>query len=143
MTKTIIPERVRADLAKVPLGPIFAGDAKPHQIYVLRLGDLVKVGISFDAKRRLKAINYGMVEAAELVRTRRIPKYLARWTEQSIHLDLAPYHVKGEWFRCSVEVAIKAVYRCVRLAKIHDDERKRARRYQVSKERWELEWLQS
>lgn len=140
MTKHLTPERVRSDPPPIPL---FAGDAKPHQIYVFKMGDLVKVGISYDAKRRLKGINLVMMEPVELMRTRKVPKYLARWTEQNAHLDLAPYHVKGEWFRCSAAVAIKAVYRCVRLAKLHDHERKRAHRHRAGIERWELEWLQS
>ena len=76
--------------------------ASPPIIYFVRCQDFVKVGEARDTQARLSGLQVGCPYELELIGTIR-----GRFeTEFSIHDTLAPYRVRGEWFRWCDEVRL-------------------------------------
>ncbi len=61
---------------------------------------LVKVGATSDPKRRLQALRGASdyeVTMERIIETDH--KQIALWFERALHLELRPFHIRGEWFR--------------------------------------------
>ena len=81
--------------------PFFAETNRPGGVYVLRCGDLFKIGYSRDVRSRVMAINAQSPVDVEHVIT--IHTSNARHLESLLHRSFADKRVKGEWFRLSDE----------------------------------------
>jgi hypothetical protein len=84
---------------------------RPTYVYIIAYGDLVKIGISCDPKRRLKDMLTGLPDKKPYVaRTRLLPNERdARSLERRLHRLFRERRVRGEWFRVTVAVAAHAM----------------------------------
>lgn len=81
-------------------------------IYVMACDDgTVKVGRSHDPGRRLSAIQTARSGAVTLAHAAPVHPRLAAAVEASAHAALAPYRLRGEWFRIDAATAVAAVDR--------------------------------
>lgn len=78
------------------------------RVYVIVSRDLVKIGVSENIERRLKGLRCANphIESVAYVSDGYIDAYRI---EAEAHQKLRRHRVTGEWFRCSVDVAIEAV----------------------------------
>jgi hypothetical protein len=86
-------------------------------VYVATDGELMKVGISRDADRRIRGLSTATGRDVTLVRAFPMRMALARNVEATVHDALDALRLKGEWFRCPVEVALEAVNAAIETAK--------------------------
>lgn len=63
-------------------------------IYVVRAGEALKIGITSDISRRLKALRNASAHAVELLAS--FPGN--RWMEEELHQRFATHRLRGEWF---------------------------------------------
>jgi len=97
----------RAKENEPPPEPVLPGDKKRHWIYVFAAKDMVKVGITCNVDMRLKSINHASPFDVSYYGSKQLPKYLALWTEGKIMAALSDYHIKGEWFSCTPDMAYR------------------------------------
>lgn len=81
-----------------------------QSIYVIPANGLVKIGIASDVNRRLAALRTGNPHI-ESVAYASAKLRCAGDVEKAVHLELAAFKVRGEWFRCAPEIAIAAIRR--------------------------------
>lgn len=97
----------RAALAGSPLPPPANVERAPVKakkrsfVYFIAQGDLVKIGVSTDVKKRVYALTTSNPRALRLIR--RIDG--CRKVEAEMHKRFASLRVKGEWFSLSGELA--------------------------------------
>ena len=58
----------------------------------------IKIGYSINPHDRLRELQTGSGGKLELVHSERVADSSARLLEQSLHRELNPYRVRGEWF---------------------------------------------
>lgn len=68
-------------------------------IYILKSGDLYKIGQSAKPRKRLRQLRTGSSLPIEVVYTMRTPHY--KFVEKILHNRLADKRVRGEWFALS------------------------------------------
>ncbi len=71
-------------------------------IYVIQCGEFTKVGITQSVKNRLKMLQTGNPGDLQLLASWKSEQCLV--DEQAIHKHLAPFSVRGEWFKLPCEV---------------------------------------
>lgn len=69
-------------------------------VYFLRAGDLIKIGVSTDVKRRRELIQNAHGAQVELVAAIQGD----RTHEGMLHAVMTPYRVQGEWYRLPAEL---------------------------------------
>ena len=85
---------------------LLTGAAK--YIYVIACGELVKIGVARDVKERWRTLATANPLIGEVLYSTRALTG-ATSIEREIHNDLRQFHARGEWFKCSHQVAIDAV----------------------------------
>lgn len=80
---------------------------KTRTLYFIRSGPYLKIGISWDAKRRLNDFRAGNPHEARIAAQRQIPGALALQVEKRVHAALACFRHDGEWFFVKTQVATK------------------------------------
>ena len=86
--------------------------AEPMQVYVIRFGQYLKVGVTSDVAQRLRALPGGTLKPPDLDRTDVEPLCAVTGgpdTERMLHSILADARVVGEWFLARPELV--AVFR--------------------------------
>jgi len=73
----------------------------PSQVYFIQCGEAVKIGRSVKPFERVASLSTSNHQALELLAT--TPGSSAE--EKALHKKFAAYHIKGEWFRYSAEIA--------------------------------------
>lgn len=68
-------------------------------IYILKSGDLYKIGQSAKPRKRLRQLRTGSALPIDVVYTMRTPHY--KFVEKILHNRLAAKRVQGEWFALS------------------------------------------
>ena len=89
--------------------PAPTDDSPSGAVYVATTADRVKIGVSKDPVQRVRGIGNGIGQELLLVRTFPMAMSVARRAETEIFAVLAEFRLKGEWFSCGAEVAIRAV----------------------------------
>lgn len=97
-------------------------------IYVMACGDVCKVGLTWDAKKRLRGIQAANHQPVELVAVYPVPPQGTEWAEREAHQRLAEHRVRGEWFRVSKEVACAAAQDAVNYVQFGNPSKRRPRR---------------
>lgn len=101
--------------ALAPLGytvPCWNSDRQLHDtrwLYVMRSGDLVKIGIATDVERRLHNLRAGAPKGLHLMSKRELPALFAIQTERAIHRQLADKAHGREWFSITSSDALKLI----------------------------------
>lgn len=86
-------------------------------IYVVQMGNMVKVGITSDVNRRFATLQTGAPEPLRLRAVEVIgSRDKARRIEKSIHNRLAHRRTVGEWFCIDVEEAMEVTRRATNQA---------------------------
>jgi len=82
-----------------------------HHVYLIRRPDgLIKVGISLDPHRRLSDFATGSPETLSILKVVKVLDELnARRIERAVKVSLLRYRIRGEWFKCSNERALRAL----------------------------------
>lgn len=78
------------------------------RLYIMQLGDLVKVGLARDVQARLNTFQLGCPVGLQLRASRKVPLAFARQVELGTHAALADVAHGREWFRTTPEVALAA-----------------------------------
>lgn len=86
----------------------------PHYIYVIAAKYVVKIGFSYDPKKRLYGIQTGFPYRLFISSTHQVPASRARKIEALIHERLNYCHRHGEWFAICPRDADAAVAAVVR-----------------------------
>jgi hypothetical protein len=90
-------------------------------LYAIRGGGFIKIGIADHPERRLAELQTACPYDLKLFHTAAIYYCYSREAETYAHKQLKKYHVRGEWFSCSDQLAINAVEagarKCIRLHK--------------------------
>ena len=81
------------------------------KIYIIQCNEYIKIGISEKPKQRLKALQTSTPYELVLVGTYDLKR--PRTTEKLIHALLDDYHVRGEWFNCSIIIAKSKIYNLI------------------------------
>jgi len=94
-------------------------------VYIFQCETFVKVGISSDVKKRVKALQPGNPFPIRILRTSRTRSRIkALLIERTVHNILSDDHHFGEWFKCTPERAREALsavmWAMPRLVKKHD-----------------------
>lgn len=77
-------------------------------VYVIRCGDLVKIGVAADVKERWRSLSTANPAIEPVIyQTPAIAN--AREIEKYAHRALYSHRFKGEWFRCDASVAVDVV----------------------------------
>lgn len=77
-------------------------------------GDFVKIGISKDAAKRVKEIQGGNPRPLRVAfTTHGTDRAIAEQIEFRTHHLLRDHRHEGEWFRCSVDLAIEAMEKAI------------------------------
>jgi len=71
------------------------GPQPEEPVYVVRAGGAIKIGVTCDVERRLRALATGSAVPLELLGT--LPG--GRRLEKKLHERFKRFHVRGEWFR--------------------------------------------
>lgn len=75
------------------------GSARKTALYLIRVGDKYKIGISNNPESRLAQIQTGSHLPAEILEVCWFDsRGLAEWAESLLHDGLAEFRVRGEWF---------------------------------------------
>lgn len=70
-------------------------------VYVARCGDFIKIGLTTNVEKRIKALTGAMPFNVEL-----IASFQGNWDfEQALHNRFAVLHHRNEWFHCKDELA--------------------------------------
>ena len=72
----------------------------PSQVYFIRCGEAVKIGISVKPYERIANLSSANHQKMELLAT----MDGSRKEEKAMHAKFAAYRIKGEWFRYSAEI---------------------------------------
>ena len=82
-----------------------------HYVYIIgaKPDGPVKVGISTDCKRRMICLQTNSHMNLVLLKNWCLTYSNAKKLERTAHVELSGYRLKGEWFSCSPEIAIKAI----------------------------------
>lgn len=67
-------------------------------IYLMRAGDVIKIGMSKNPKERMSALKTGAAAKLELYAQTRVSKADARSVEAGCHRVLREFRTAGEWF---------------------------------------------
>lgn len=81
-------------------------------LYVMRYGDLVKIGISSQAECRAQDLSREMGGAVSIAFLSE-PVWFARMAESNVHWQLRSRRVVGEWFSIAVNDAIAAIRKAI------------------------------
>src|SRR5262249_45238273 len=103
--------------SRTPLGATTVREERPMQrrrrqrrhraeevVYFVRAGDAIKIGVTRDVERRLRALATGSAVPLELLAT--LPG--GRSLEKKLHERFRRFHVRGEWFRAD-EVLLRYI----------------------------------
>jgi hypothetical protein len=85
-------------------------------IYVIGCGGYRKIGYANDPKKRLKGIQTGNPRPCIIEYARPLLNVNVTAAEAAAHAELKAKRAQGEWFRCSLDQAIKAISRGCRRA---------------------------
>lgn len=81
-----------------PVGPVAA--PQPCNLYIMRSGDLMKIGIASDVDRRRRALSAARGQLVDVLRTAPfISREAARAAETDMHREFAAIRALGEWFQ--------------------------------------------
>lgn len=84
-------------------------------VYLAKLGNMVKVGVTNDPAGRAATLQIGLPEELTMPYIAVMPtRAKALLLEKSVHRQLAHRHARGEWFRVDIEEAIAVVDRTFR-----------------------------
>lgn len=84
----------------------------PTSVYIMTCGEFTKIGVTANAKARLKGINTGSPQPSVLYRSRQFPsKEQAHRVEARLHRLFSRFRSNGEWFAISKEKAWSALRR--------------------------------
>lgn len=70
-----------------------------RNIYFLRCGEFLKIGIAGDIEQRIRGFKIGNPHSIKLEAYRTVPRALCVQIEKAVHAALAHRHHEGEWFR--------------------------------------------
>lgn len=85
-------------------------DGQRTALYLIRVGEMYKIGISKYPESRLKQIQTGSHLTAEILELLWLPSgALARRAEAGIHKNLAEFRVRGEWFDLKEQPSLEAL----------------------------------
>jgi hypothetical protein len=93
--------RISQPRTPAPLNGLTGEIGKPGYVYFLRMGGNLKIGFSKNVGARLRAIQTGCPEPAEIVKI--IPG--TDQTERYFHKHFIAHRLSGEWFRLDGELA--------------------------------------
>jgi len=118
----------RARTEELPPYPLMPSGMSQHWVYIFQAKEMIKVGITANVDARLKSINHVTPFDVSYYDSKRLPRYLAQWTEGKIMAALSEFHVKGEWFACAPELAHRKFLIWHGYAMTHDRELRRLAR---------------
>jgi hypothetical protein len=73
-------------------------------VYFVRWGRFIKIGTAYDVVKRARAL-HGSFPVGTVKPLAWIPRRFTRYTkEHDLHVELAPYCARGEWFHDCPEV---------------------------------------
>ena len=87
--------RISEPKTPMPFRQLTGEVGKPGYVYFLRMGDTLKIGFSRNVGVRLRSIQTGCPEPAEVIKI--IPG--TDQTERYFHAHFAAHRLSGEWFR--------------------------------------------
>ncbi|MGN6147077.1 GIY-YIG nuclease family protein [Rhizobium sp.] len=93
-------ERAKKEIIKAVLGSEVAFEPETRHVYFVKMGEFVKIGFSAGVMSRMKNLNVGFPQTAELLAV--IPG--TKRTEVCFHQIFAGLNTKGEWFRFEGEL---------------------------------------
>jgi predicted GIY-YIG superfamily endonuclease len=81
------------------------------KLYIVRclVTDLIKIGITKDAGKRLKQLQTGSPTQLHLVKTFNVEPAEAHRIEAKIHRLCKSYHSHGEWFQKEAEATVRSI----------------------------------
>lgn len=85
-------------------------------VYVFKVNDFVKVGLSRNVLTRRKAIQHACPYPVDVSYYKRVFLTSCRAVEGNAHSRLYKYRVRGEWFECTPKRAINAVNAAIKEA---------------------------
>ena len=96
-------------------------------LYIIQSKEYLKIGIANNPRKRLRTLQTGNPHKLKILN-----KYYcirnANEIEKKVHYLLKPYHVRGEWFKCTFNDADTAIKECIqRYGAETDDQREDAR----------------
>ena len=80
-------------------------------VYIASNGYSVKIGVSFNVKRRLSQIQTAQPRPLKIVAVYPVPASLARTVERRAHHHYRRNHMSGEWFQVNPHQAIQTLKR--------------------------------
>lgn len=90
--------------------PVVLADEGMTCIYVIgELGAPVKIGITQDVEKRLRALQTGHPHQLRILATVQVATRLARDAERSCHIALKAERLQGEWFRVEAHRAVELI----------------------------------
>lgn len=89
-------------------------------VYVMKSGDLRKIGVTIDPYRRLAEVQREVGEGVDLEFMASHPVQYLQRIEAATHLELSAKRVHGEWFSVSYPEAEVAILRCLAM-ELHGD----------------------
>lgn len=86
-------------------------------VYLAKVGNMVKVGITKNPENRARTLQTGIPEPLSMPYIAVLPRRsLAATIERRVHAQLAHRRAMGEWFRIDIEDAIDVVNRTIHRA---------------------------
>lgn len=86
------------------------------RVYAVRWEKYIKVGYTTNFAKRLRSLTHGLpTDALEVILS--VPGN--RWLEETVHVKLAAYRTRGEWYRDCLEV--RAVINRLEAGKIMEE----------------------
>ncbi len=95
-------------------------EGKKGTIYVLRLFEYCKIGMSRDFTKRLASINCVMPFEADTVIAKKVPLAGMAVAEAWLHRKFREHAVKNEWFSMPSGPVLDALPTAMRLASVYD-----------------------
>jgi predicted GIY-YIG superfamily endonuclease len=85
-------------------------EARAHYIYLIKRSDgAVKVGVSKNVRARRSSLANASPEELSILKVAKPGKGLAFHIETAVKCLPRPFHMRGEWFRCSEALAMLAL----------------------------------
>ena len=85
-------------------------EAWANYVYLIERADgAIKVGISKNVRRRRSHLAHASPEKLSILKTIRTKQKLAFHIETGVKVLLRPFHIRGEWFKCSKALALLAL----------------------------------
>lgn len=90
-------------------------------VYVVECAGFHKIGITNEFEKRFRGLDYANPLPVVKVATRTVPLAGLAYAEAWLHMKLAEYRVKGEWFAVSRQQAVALLPHAVRRACAYAD----------------------